>query len=92
MVVSLSLESWLRFSDVHFSNAIRDLVTERHGSIQAWLLENPTLLVHPKNSVDPSTFGMHQDWSVNLMPFRVVELDSKTLYVFEYHVEALMKE
>ncbi len=60
-------------------------------SLESWIEKNSELLIHPRNTIDESTLGMHQDWTTNLMPFRMVDLkDGRKIYLFQCHIDDLI--
>ncbi len=55
-----------------------------------WIENNPDLLVHPRDTVDPDTLGMHQNWTFVVLPFREVRFRSTVIYLFQCHVDEVL--
>ena len=56
-----------------------------------WLERNRDLFTHPRDTVDESSLGYHQCWHWHIMPYREVPFLGRTLYIFEYHIEDLVR-
>lgn len=56
-----------------------------------WIAKHPELYVHPRETIDERTLGVHQSWDCNLMPYREVRCRGRILYVFEFHINDLLQ-
>ncbi len=82
------LRSWGTVSASQLTEALDALVTER-GGMEKLFADNPLLRVHPRDTVDERSLGIHQTWSTNVMAFEEIVFHDTKIYLFEHHIEAL---
>ena len=90
VLASCLLEKWLQLEEGRFERALQTLIHVKGG--MDWLLKHPEVFVHPRDTVKESTLGVHQTWDCNLMPFREVQFERYTLYIFQNHIDDLIKD
>ena len=81
------LERWLTAPQDALEKAV-DLLVDLKG--QDWL-NNAEFLIHPRDTIDERSLGVHQRWNCNLMPYRQVRYGHFVLYLFEHHIEDLLQ-
>lgn len=81
------LQSWISLDQEKLEQALAVLIVSKGGD--QWLRSQQGIFTHPRDTIDPKTLGIHQDWQCNLELFREAIYDGKTLYLFEQHIESL---
>ncbi len=79
-----ALREWMNAPEAELVAALEAVVHP------LWLESNPDLLVHPRDTVDPETLGMHQNWTFIVLPFREVRFRGACIYLFQFHIDELL--
>lgn len=82
-----ALQSWSTIPPQRLEQAL-SVVIDAKGP--AWLDRYPELFTHPRDTVDEESLGYHQCWQWVVMPYREVRFRDRAIYVFAYHIEALI--
>lgn len=78
------LQSWLTANQDALEAALEALISKE------WLNKHPELFIHPRQTIDERTLGLHQSWDCNLMPYREITCGNRTVYVFDFHINELL--
>ncbi len=76
---------WFRASDDELIEAL-DLTVS-----PSWLENYPDLMIHPRDTINEKTLGVHQSWDCNLMPYRELMFRGQRIFLFEHHIDLILK-